>query len=156
MVKLCVSVVKLNTKKAYAIDNEQKLKDSKRKYYVENKEVVLSKHAEYRENNKDTIAISKNAWYEKNKKSDLAKKKIYRDANKDSLKIKQKIYYEANKSVIIKRQNVQVANRCKVDPLFALYHRIRNSIKQSIINNSINISSKLYYRRSSIFIVVLK
>ena len=68
-------------------------KESKKKYFNNNKEIILKKQKEYYEENKEQIINKQKKYNEKNKEQTAIKKKEYYQANKE----KKKEYYEANK-----------------------------------------------------------
>jgi hypothetical protein len=104
---LCLSCYKANERKL----NAAKIKEYKRKHYLENKEQILQKnktyrsenqedqkeyHAKYRKENADKIAQYKADWYLK---------------NKDEIKKDRAKYYEKHREEILAHKN----SRSKVD-----------------------------------------
>lgn len=133
--KSICKVCKKLYQKEYADNNKEKVAEQRKESHKKNRESRLIKQKEYRDNNKESAALTKKIWYENNKELVSPKRKAYRENNKDSIAARSKAYYEKNKTQIIKRQNKQVAEKCKRDPLFAMQLRIRTSIRQSIRNN---------------------
>jgi hypothetical protein len=91
----------MDSKKKWALENKEKVKESQKKWRENNKEKITQKKKEYRENNKEKI-----------KKSS----KEYNDKNKE----KNHQYYILNKEKIIKYQRDYKKNKKKIDPLFKL------------------------------------
>lgn len=123
------------------IDKAQKLKESKRKsylknkekenertrnYYEANKEELLRKQVEYRAKNKERIAQRKKEYRQRNKEAIARQAKFYREENKETITEKSKLYYEQNKEVLNEKQ------RLMYDPLKRKHRYERN--KSHILN----------------------
>jgi hypothetical protein len=87
-------------------------KERKRKYYIENKDVILIKN------------------------------KIYRSNNKDSAKIYKNFYYSENREKLIKYSCDYHLNRMKSDPIYRLGSNIRCLVKNSLKYKGYKKSSK--------------
>ena len=87
----------------YRNDYKEELRDKKRQYTLQNKEIIADRNKQYRQNNKDKIRDKKGDYYEKNKEiiADINKK--YRQNNKEKIANKRKQYYQENKEKIYKK-----------------------------------------------------
>lgn len=153
--KVCMAIYK----KEYAEKNKDILKEKKNKYYIDNKEIILSKVKEYAEENKEKIKEYKDEYNKNNPNLDYHKE--YREKNKELISLKRKEYYQNNKEKVKqkvrdyieenreyvnerKRENREknkdlhnkrwceyVKNRKESDPLYRLTCSIRTLISQS-------------------------
>jgi hypothetical protein len=74
----------------------EKKKESKKKYYTENKKKISIKNKEYREKNKEKLSIKNKEYREKNKEVLSNKKKEYINKNKDEFKKNRKEWEKNN------------------------------------------------------------
>jgi hypothetical protein len=100
----------LKKHKEYRDNNKEKIKEWKVKNYLENKEIILKKNKEYRDNNKELIKLQ-------NKK--------YRDKNKEIVKLKKKKYYEKNREKISKRNKEKYT--CVCGSTFSIVNKLRHN-----------------------------
>lgn len=138
----------------------------KSEWYKKNKEYVKKYHKKYRKEHSDDMSIYNKNYYLKNKDilserykdyrqeyriehADEIKRKSkeWRDNNRDYTKQKLREYYYNNKEKCLKlnknwkennrdKYNEYFKDRLKNDPLYALSHRIRNSINKALRNNN--------------------
>ena len=95
----------LNSKRAYLTRGEKREKHNKmrrknnydKRYYDNNKEIVLNRCKEYREQNKDKINEKAKKKYDENKENESMRSKKYYDENKE--KINKKITCECGSIV---------------------------------------------------------
>lgn len=80
---------KCDEKRSYNL----KVKATKAKYYMDNKERIKAKVTQYNEDNKELMNNQKKAFYEKNKDKKKAHMKLHYEKNKDE----KKSYYQKNK-----------------------------------------------------------
>jgi hypothetical protein len=78
-------------------------KNINKKYYEENRDVLLEYNKQYREDNRDSILESKRQYYEENRDAILAQKKDYYKENRDIILETKKEYREENKAIIAER-----------------------------------------------------
>jgi hypothetical protein len=115
------------------------LKIDARKYYLNNKEVMLSKHKIYSQNNKEKLKEKSKIRYINNKEKVSEKGKLYRLKNSDKVKESKKIYYETNKETLKPKykeyrlknkenRNKAERERRKSDSLYRLKSSMRSLI----------------------------
>lgn len=91
-----------------------KNKESKKKYYLKNKEYILKRNKLYRDNNKEKISAQKKEWARKNSDNLVIKVREYRRKNRDKTKkwnTKQRynLDLEDVNNILIKQNNL-----CKI------------------------------------------
>lgn len=121
--------------------------DKIRKYWRDNRDVLLARHREYWAADREKIAARRKAYGEKNKAAISAinrvqyaknrvkrceKQRRYREDNKDKLKADCKKWAIANKDRKNAYMRLYVRNRVKSDPIFALSYRVRARIRHAV------------------------
>ena len=112
-----------NTKKLYKENNKEKIKEIGKLSYLKNKErtkeIRNKKSTEYRINNQEKI-------------------KKYRKENNEKHKAYMKTYFQKNKS----KQNAYYKNKKRIDPLFKLRCNITGLISAALKNKSVQKNTK--------------
>jgi 5-methylcytosine-specific restriction endonuclease McrA len=80
-----------------------KAKETKAKYYQNNRDIICENVKNYRLENKDLIKEKSKKFRKDNKEKIANDKKLYYENNKDTLAIKGKLYYQNNKDKILTR-----------------------------------------------------
>lgn len=97
--------------KIYREENRERLLESGREYYINNKE----KAKQYNKDNKERITASRHKYYCKNKEKIVARAKAYKENNKEHVKLVnvryKKRYKENNREKIIAQTAVSNAIR---------------------------------------------
>ena len=94
----CVNkIIPGRTTKEYRIDNKEKLKDTCREYYKENKDKLTEQVNLYRNSNKEKISDHMKDYYINNKAKIAEQRKLYRDKNREKIAEYQKQYKIKNK-----------------------------------------------------------
>jgi hypothetical protein len=88
----------------YRIDNDDKIKQGKQKYYEENTDKILEYQKKYYEENTDKIKQGKQKYYEENTDKIKEHYRKYREENKDKIKEHNHKYREENKDKINERK----------------------------------------------------
>lgn len=91
--------------------------ESKKIYYIKNKEKILQRQNEYRKRHeiKKREKITKHEYYLKNKERILTRTKKYRQLNKEKVKNQKEKYYKENKNRIsLKKKKYYLRNRDKI------------------------------------------
>ena len=79
------------------------------KYWKENREWLLKKHAEYNKRNREKTNRRKNAWYQDNKDEINRKERERYHANRDEIRKKKNAWYQKNKERVLKRNRERIA-----------------------------------------------
>ncbi len=106
----CNNIKELNEREQYYIQNNEcvnrqfsktleDIKNRQKKYYNDNKDIILYKTKEYNDENKDNISKQKKIYYSTNKEKIKEKTKEYYKNNKD----KRHEYLEKNKKIIAEK-----------------------------------------------------
>lgn len=126
----------------YAKTNEKRLKEYRKKWYLDNHEnklkyqreysktnaeVLKEKNKLYREKNKERIHAYKLEYYKNNKEFVSEQSKIYYEQNSEKIKDRTKKYAKDNKEKI----NLYVREKKQNDKVFKLKHQIRNMLWES-------------------------
>jgi hypothetical protein len=88
------------TKKEWFKTNEDKLKESRKKYHIDNKEKIKENYENNKELNKGKYKEYYKEWRDNNKQYIKEKNKEYREINKEKIEIKMKEYIENNNEYI--------------------------------------------------------
>ena len=104
-------------RKAHREACEIQRKNTRIRYYHENKEKMAEKMKIYNQANKEKIAERGKIYNEANKEKNAERDKIYREANKEKIarethKDSQKEYYELNKESINEKRNQKIDCEC--------------------------------------------
>tara|TARA_R110000772_G_scaffold10699_1_gene34009 strand:+ start:76 stop:687 length:612 start_codon:yes stop_codon:yes gene_type:complete len=86
--------------------NKQIAGRSMKEWCDEHKNELKEKRKEYNKNNKELVAKIKHASYEKNKSHRLKQANLYYEANKEKIAIASKKYYDKNKLEIAEKKKV--------------------------------------------------
>lgn len=129
-------VCKNLSSKEYSINNIEKVKKIKRKYYENNKDIVIERTKIWQDENKEKYKKISNKYREK----DSTKKRLknYYEENKEYIKIKNKEYKVNNKETI----NENHRRRYKNDVLYKIKFMLRNMLYKSIVRNGYEKNSK--------------
>lgn len=124
-------------------------KNCKRKYGIENKEVISNNKKEYYSSNKEELKINHNFYYQNNKEVISEKGKEYFKLNREKKINYQKSYYYSN---IKKISNYKKDNRERInwirryryhnDPLFRLSLSLRSNMSRHFKKNGYTKKSK--------------
>ena len=85
---------------------------TKREYYDDNINKILTYNKILRQKNKDVISKKQKVYYQKNKDNLLEKDKIRYEKNKDIILEKKKIYYEENRDIISEKRKQKYTCCC--------------------------------------------
>lgn len=107
---------------------QQTLRAGKEEYYKEYNRV-------YREKNIDKLLDYWKNYHAENLDHIRFKNKKYREENPEQTKLYYKKYYQENKELIKDKTGNYKKRRRKVDPLFVLTERIRDSIRRALKKN---------------------
>lgn len=116
--------LKESKRKSY-LKNKDKENDRSKNYYHSNKEELLRKQVEYRAKNKEKIAERKKEYRERNKEKEAQQRKEYRQKNKDAIQLRQAEYWAKNK------EELSAKKRTNYDPKKRREEYERNKIKIS-------------------------
>lgn len=152
----CNNIKELNEREQYYIQNNEcvnrqfsktleDIKNRQKKYYNDNKDIILYKTKEYNDENKDNISKQKKIYYSTNKDNISEQRKQYYIKNKEKLdkqineyynknkeKIKQqkKEYYKNNKDKIAQqKKDYREKNRCVINEKRREYYKKHEKIK---------------------------
>tara|TARA_R110000823_G_scaffold311322_1_gene436730 strand:+ start:42 stop:701 length:660 start_codon:yes stop_codon:yes gene_type:complete len=118
-------------RKAHREACEIQRKNTRIRYYHENKEKMAEKMKIYNQANKEKIAERGKIYNEANKEKNAERDKIYREANKEKIAERDKIYREANKEKIAER--VKIYREANKESLIEKTKEYRQSHKESIV-----------------------
>jgi hypothetical protein len=97
----CINkIIPLQTYKEYCEKNKEKIKETKKIYYENNKEHLSNKHTEWINNNIEKIKEYNKKKYVENKEENNLRLKIWRENNKEKLRQYNKRYREKKKGNI--------------------------------------------------------
>lgn len=115
------------------------LKDSRKRYYMENRETILANVSNYRRANKDKVMESKRKYYYDNIDKIKNYRKRYLDSNKEVLKKRWKNYYENNTKRILdycrdwRKSNLpEIAERNRIRYSTDINYRLRCICRQFV------------------------
>ena len=118
--------------KKYEETNKERIAKQNRKYYWENREVILSKCKIYREENKEKFRKKGQKYYINNKEMISARAKEHYLKNKEYIIEKSKEFYQNNKDHRRKYLNDYKKKRRKTDIGFHISEKISAGIRNSI------------------------
>ena len=95
-------------------------KETRRQYYLKNKEKIIKQTSEYRNENKEKIKIAAQKYYKENIDKITSYHKEYREQNKDKIRVSKR---ESEKRRMVK------------DPSFRIRKYLRNGIYCALIRN---------------------
>ena len=124
------------TSKEYSLNNIEKVKNIKRKYYENNKDIVIERTKIWQDENKEKYKKISNKYREKD--STKERLRAYYEENKEYLKIRNKEYKINNKETI----NENHRRRYKSDVLYKIKFMLRNMLYKSMVRNGYKKNSK--------------
>lgn len=130
--------------KKYRDNNDEKIKDQKRKEYVDNREKILLKVKNYREENIDVIRIKDNDRSKKRYQTDPNKSKIYYEKNKENILTYKKEWSEKNKEKVKVKRSLYHSLRLKNDVIFRLKCVMRSRLLSFLKTRNITKTNKTF------------
>jgi hypothetical protein len=130
--------------KKYRDNNNEKIKDQKRKEYIDNREKILLRVKNYREENIDIIREKDNDSSKKNYQKDPNKYKIYYEDNKKNILIYKKKWSEKNKEKNKIKKNIYHSLRLKNDIIFRLKCIMRSRLLSFLKTRNITKKNKTF------------
>ena len=130
--------------KNYRDNNDEKIKDQKRKEYVDNREKILLKVKNYREENIDVIRIKDNDRSKKRYQKDPNRYKIYYENNKETILTYKKEWSEKNKEKVKVKRNLYHSLRLKNDVIFRLKCIMRSRLLSFLKTRNISKTNKTF------------
>ena len=130
--------------KKYKDNNDEKIKDQKRKEYVDNREKILLKVKNYREENIDVIRIKDNDRSKKRYQKDPNRYKIYYEKNKENILTYKKEWSEKNKEKVKVKRNLYHSLRLKNDVIFRLKCVMRSRLLSFLKTRNITKTNKTF------------
>ena len=130
--------------KKYRDNNDEKIKDQKRKEYVDNREKILLKVKNYREENIDVIRIKDNDRSKKRYQKDPNRSKIYYEKNKENILTYKKEWSEKNKEKVKVKRNLYHSLRLKNDVIFRLKCVMRSRLLSFLKTRNITKKDKTF------------
>jgi hypothetical protein len=128
----------------YRDNNDEKIKDQKRKEYVDNREKILLKVKNYREENIDVIRIKDNDRSKKRYQKDPNRYKIYYEKNKENILTYKKEWSEKNKEKVKVKKNLYHSLRLKNDVIFRLKCVMRSRLLSFLKTRNITKKNKTF------------
>jgi hypothetical protein len=123
----------LNKKhKEYCNRNKEEMKEKKKQYYIDNKERINEREKKCNELNKEKIIERKKQYYEENKEILNKKHKEYNELNKEKIIEQKKQYYEENKEHQLKKVYERAKVRYKTDTMFYKKKIIRHRFREGM------------------------
>ena len=130
--------------KNYRDNNDEKIKDQKRKEYIDNREKTLLKVKNYREENINVIRVKDNNRSKKRYQKDPDKYKIYYEKNKKNILIYKKEWSEKNKEKVKVKRNLYHSLRLKNDVIFRLKCAMRSRLLSFLKTRNITKTNKTF------------
>ena len=135
---------------------KEKISETGKKYYEENKDRIIEKSKEYYYENKEDIAVKNKKYQEEHKEEISVKGKEYREINKEKISQRRQNYYEDNKEEIIKKvHEYSERNREKIcinNKLYREEHKEKISEQRKIYRGEhkeeLSEKSKKYYEEN--------
>ena len=130
--------------KKYSDNNDEKIKDKKRKKYIDNREKILLKVKNYREENIDVIRMKDNDRSKKRYQKDPNRYKIYYENNKETILTYKKEWSEKNKEKVKIKKNLYYSLRLKNDVIFRLKCIMRSRLLSFLKTRNITKRNKTF------------
>jgi hypothetical protein len=127
--KTCTNII--NNK----ISKNENSKNSRRAYYIRNKEKININQKIYRSKNRNKINAQKSEYRCNNKEKIIERDRQYRVNNKEKIIERNKKYYKKNKLKILSRACKYRNNRERTDIQYKLACRLRTRLGDAIRNN---------------------
>jgi len=100
------------SKKQWAIDNREHLREYRLEYNIQNKELIAERNKQYRLNNKEDLIEKDRLKYLRNKEKIISSSKARYEANKEEISIKRKERYSQIKDKISKKNKERIQCDC--------------------------------------------
>ena len=100
------------TKQEWMSTNKERMKQHKKEFYQNNRDMFLEKANIYHHNNKEKQSEKHKEYYQKNKERILLKIKHYSEQNEKQISENHKQYRERNKEKISERKKIKVHCEC--------------------------------------------
>jgi hypothetical protein len=130
--------------KKYRDNNYEKIKEQKRKEYIDNREKILLRVKKYREENIDVIRSNDNDRAKKRYQKDPNKYKIYYEKNKENILTYKKEWLEKNKEKLKVKRNFYHSLRLKNDIIFRLKCVMRSRLLSFLKTQNITKKNKTF------------
>jgi hypothetical protein len=130
--------------KNYKDNNDEKIKDRKKKEYIDNREKILLRVKNYREENIDFIRVKENDRSKKKYQKDPNKYKIYYEKNKETILTYKKEWSEKNKEKVKVKRSLYHSLRLKNDVIFRLKCIMRSRLLSFLKSRNITKKNKTF------------